>query len=133
MTIKTGERTERAFKLFGLEILSWEEEIFLDGFKLRLSKIENERTILEVENKNLHSKIGEDKKRITKLEDDLKTYRTKLRQFEDTITRLDTIKKNHERARKELSGKNTKIAELARRNRELTSNSNIFREEKNRL
>lgn len=133
MTIKTGERTEKAIKIFGLEFLSWEEEIFLDGFKLRLSKIENERTILEVENKKLHTKIGEDKKRITKLEDDLKTYRTKLRQFEDTITRLDTIKKNHEHARKELSGKNTKIAELERRNRELTTNSNIFRDEKNRL
>ena len=133
MTIKTGERTEKAIKIFGLEFLSWEEEIFLDGFKLRLSKIENERTILEVENKKLHNKIGVDKKRINNLENDLKTYRTKLRQFENTITRLDRIKKNHELTRKELSGKNNKITELERRNRELTTNSNISRDEKNRL
>ena len=133
MTIKTGERTEKAIKIFALELLSWEEEIFLDGFKLRLSKIENERTILEVENKKLHNKIGVDKKRINNLENDLKTYRTKLRQFENTITRLDRIKKNHELTRKELSGKDNKITELERRNRELTTNSNISRDEKNRL
>ena len=133
MTIKTGERTEKAIKFFGLEFLSWEEEIFLDGFKLRLSKIENERTILEVENKKLHNKIGIDKKRINNLENDLKTYRTKLRQFENTITMLDRMKKNHELTRKELSWKINKIADLERRNRELTTNSNIYRDEKNRL
>ena len=109
MTIKTGERTEKAIKIFGLEFLSWEEEIFLDGFKLRLSRIENERTILEVENKKLHNKIGVDKKRINNLENDLKTYRTKLKQFENTITRLDRIKRTMNLLEKNSLGRITRL------------------------